>query len=67
MTILDGKDRGEKAGSSFSPQCTHTRIVKKAGEYIVRAYANGKRIANADYFTDSLSDAKGTAKLMIVG
>lgn len=43
-----------------------TKIVKKDGEYIVRAYnAAGKRIPQADYFTTDKADAEGTAKAML--
>lgn len=42
-----------------------TKIVKKHGEYIVRAYDdNGKRLPNRDYFTDDRRDAEQTAELM---
>jgi len=44
---------------------TSTTIKKHDGEYIVRAYdANGKRMPEADYFTNSKTDAEQTAKAM---
>jgi len=42
--------------------------IKKhnGGEYIVKAYdANGKRMPEADYFTDDKTDAEQTAKVMV--
>ena len=43
-----------------------TKIVRKNGEYIVKAFdANGQRLPNADYFTTDKDDANGTAKLMV--
>ncbi len=43
-----------------------TRIVKKEGEYIVKAYNDkGQHIAVADYFTDDREDARITAEKMV--
>jgi hypothetical protein len=44
---------------------TSTVIVRKDGEYIVKAYVNGKRYPDGDYFTDDKKDAEGTAKKMV--
>lgn len=50
-----------------TPQITSTKIVKDrgTGEYIVKAFVNGKRYPDGDYFTDDMADAKGTAKEMV--
>lgn len=37
-------------------------IYKDSAEYYVRFYHSGIHAAEADYFTDSLEDAQGTAK-----
>ena len=37
-------------------------IYKDSAEYCVRFYQSGIHAAEADYFTDSLEDAQGTAK-----
>ena len=43
-----------------------TTIRKQDGEYVVKAYdANGKRMPEADYFTDDKTDAEQTAKVMV--
>jgi len=52
-------------------QITRTKIVRKDGEYVVKAFARHPetgeevRVTEADYFTDDLGDAEGTADLMI--
>ena len=36
------------------------------GEWVVRAYdADGRRMPDADYYTDDLADAQATAELMV--
>lgn len=43
-----------------------TTISKQDGEYVVKAYdANGKRMPDADYFTNDKADALATAALMV--
>lgn len=44
-------------------------VIKRLGdEYVVRAFdANGRRMAEADYYTDDYDDARGTAKAMKEG
>jgi len=45
---------------------TRTKIVKRDGEYIVRAYnAQGQRLPLSDYYTNDRADAEGTAALMV--
>src|SRR5262245_45183663 len=47
------------------PLIAKTRIVKKDGEFVVRAYGEkNQRLPNSDYYTDSREDAEETAKMM---
>jgi hypothetical protein len=48
-----------------SAKVASTRIVRKDGEYVVKAYnAQGQRMSDADYFTDDKADAEATAAHM---
>jgi hypothetical protein len=45
-----------------------TRVTKSGDEYVVKAYsADGKRLADCDYFTDCENDAYNTASYMLAG
>jgi hypothetical protein len=49
-----------------APKVVSTRITKKDGEYIVKAYdGNGKRLPSCDYFTTDKGDAEQTARAMV--
>jgi hypothetical protein len=44
-----------------------TKMARKDGEYIVRAYdQDGKRWPDCDYFTDDRQDALDTARAMLI-
>lgn len=64
---MDDKPRLRLVKTHTGPEGRTAKVYKDAdwGEYRVKHYVNGQHQANADYHTDDLEDAHGTAQAMM--